>query len=139
MREIEKNMVNYLYTNESMFGPVATEREKNLNPIRLNVKWKSFYPIKIKSKAMTKDKFKSNILTVEAIMKYEMLLYNMSYKQVTRNIYLDMQPTTYHEELMAKVYFSISLLNFFAIISFKPSSAQGAYDTAKIKLKLSFY
>ena len=88
---------------------------------------------------MTKDKFISNILTVEAIMKYEILLYIMSYKQVTRNIYLDMQPTTYHEELMAKVYFSISLLNFFAIISFKPSSAQGAYDTAKIKLKLSFY
>ena len=92
----------------------------------------------MKPKALTKDMFISNVLTVEAIIKYEMLRYNMGYKQVTRNIYLDILPTTYHEELMAKVTFSISLLNFFPMISFKPSSAEEAYDTANIKLKISF-
>ena len=54
---------------------------------------------------MTKDTIISNILTVEAIIIFEMLRYNMSYKQVTRNIFLDILPTTYHEELMAKVIF----------------------------------
>ena len=54
---------------------------------------------------MTMDIFISNILTVEAIIKYEMLRYNMSYKQMTQNIFLDILPTTYHEELMAKVIF----------------------------------
>ena len=33
-------------------------------------------------------------------------------------------PIKYHEEWMAKVIFSISLLNFFPMISFKPSSAK---------------
>ena len=51
------------------------------------------------------DVFISNILIVEAITKYEMLRYNVSYKQVTRNIYLDILPTTYHKELMVKVIF----------------------------------
>ena len=51
---------------------------------------------------MTKEMFISTILTVEAIIKYEMLHYNMNYKQVTRNIYLDILPTMYHEELMVK-------------------------------------
>ena len=78
-----------------------------------------------------KDMFISKILIVEAIIKYEMLRYNMSYKQVTRNIYLDILPTTYHEELLAKVIFSISLLNFFLMITFKPSSVEEVYDIAK--------
>ena len=56
---------------------------------------------------MAKDMFISNILTVEAILRYEMMRYNMSYKSVTRNIYLDILPKTYHEELMTKVVFSI--------------------------------
>ena len=38
---------------------------------------------------------------------------------------------------MTKVVFSISLLNFFPMISFKPLSAEEAY-TAKVKLKISF-
>ena len=80
----------------------------------------------------------SNILTVEAIIKYEMLLFNMSYKQVTRNINLDILPTKYYDELMAKIIFSISLLSFFLMVSFKPSCTEEAYDTAKIKLKISF-
>ena len=63
--------------------------------------------MKIKPKAMAKDMFISNILTVEAILRYEMMRYNMSYKSVTRNIYLDILPKTYHEELMTKVVFSI--------------------------------
>ena len=87
---------------------------------------------------MMNDVFISNILIVEAITKYEMLRYNVSYKQVTRNIYLDILPTTYHKELMAKVIFSISLLNFFSMITFKSSSVEKAYDIAKIKLKISF-
>ena len=82
------------------------------------------------------DIFISNILTAEAIIKYEMLRYNMSYKQMTQNIFLDIPPTTYHEELMTKVIFWISLLIFFPIISIKPSSADEAYDAAKIKLKI---
>ena len=92
----------------------------------------------MKAKAMTKDMFISNILIVEAIIKYEMLWYNMNYKQMTRNINLNILPTTYHEELMAKVIFSISLLNFFPMITFKPSSVEEACDIAKIKLKISF-
>ena len=87
---------------------------------------------------MSKDMFISNMLIVEAIINNEMLRYSMSYKQVTRNIYLDILPTTYHEELMAKVIFSISLLNFFPMITFKPFSAEEAYDIAKIKLKIYF-
>ena len=49
--------------------------------------------------------FLSKMLTVEAIIKYETLQYNMSYKQMTGNIYNDILPTTYHKELMAKVIF----------------------------------
>ena len=41
-----------------------------------------------------------------------MLQSKMSYKQVTRNTYLAILLTAYHEELMAKVIFSISSLNF---------------------------
>ena len=67
-----------------------------------------------------------------------MLRYSMSYKQVTQNIYLDILPTTYHEELMAKVIFSISGLNFFPIITLKPSSIEEAYNFANMKLKISF-
>ena len=39
---IEKNRKEYgqlyFYTNELMFGPLTTEREKKLNPIRLKLK-----------------------------------------------------------------------------------------------------
>ena len=77
-------------------------------------------------------------MTVEAIINYEMLRHNMSYKQVTRNIYLGILSTMHHEELMAKVVFSISLLIFFPMITFKPSYAEETYDTAKIKIKISF-
>ena len=49
---------------------------------------------------------------------------NMSYKQEIQNMYLDILPMNYHKELMAKVIFSISLLIFFPIISFKPLSAE---------------
>ena len=103
----------HFYTNELMFGLLTTERKKKKESYPFKLKVKEPYQIKIKPKAMTKDMFLSNILIVEAIIKYKMLRYNMSYKQVTRNIYLNILPTTYHEELMAKVIFSISLLNFF--------------------------
>ena len=139
---IEKNRKEYgqlyFYTNELMFGPLTTEREKKIESYPFKVKVKESYPIKIKPRAMTKDTFISNILIVEAIIKYEMLRYSMSYKQVTQNIYLDILPTTYHEELMAKVIFSISVLNFFPIITFKPSSIEEAYNFANMKLKISF-
>ena len=121
----EKNRKDYgelcFYTNELMFGPLTTEREKKLESYPFKGKVKEPYPIKIKPKAMTKDMFISNILLVEAIIKYKMQRYNMSYKQVTRNMttYLDILTTTYHEQLMAKVIFSISLLIFFPIIFFK--------------------
>ena len=103
-----------------MFGPLTTEREKKIESYPFKVKVKESYPIKIKPRAMTKDTFISNVLIVEAIIKYEMLRYSMSYKQVMQNIYLDILPTTCHEELMAKVIFSISVLNIFPIITFKP-------------------
>ena len=96
-----------------MFGPLTTECENKIKSYPLKLKVKEPYPIKIKLKVMAKDMFISNILIVEAIIKYEMLQYNMSYKQVTRNTYLDILPTTYHKELMAKVIFSISLKKFF--------------------------
>ena len=122
-----------------MLATLTTEREKKKiesYPFKLQVKQP--YPTKIKLKVMMKDMFISKILIVEAIIKYEMLRYNMSYKQVTQNIYLDILPTTYHKQLMVKVIFSISLLNFFPMITFKPSSVEEAYDIAKIKLKISF-
>ena len=112
--------------------------KKKIESYPFKVKVKESYPIKIKPRVMTKDTFISNILIVEAIIKYEMLRYSMSYKQVTQNIYLDILPTTYHEELMAKVIFSISVLNFFPIITFKPSSIEEAYNFANMKLKISF-
>ena len=40
------------------------------------------------------------------------------------NMYLDILPTKYHEKLMAKTIFSISLLTFFPVISFKSSSVE---------------
>ena len=104
-----------------MFGPLTTERKKKFESYPFKRKVKEPYPTKIKPKAMTNDMFISNILLVEAIIKYKMQRYNMSYKQVTRNMttYLDILTTTYHEQLMAKVIFSISLLIFFPIIFFK--------------------
>ena len=139
---IEKNRKEYgqlhFYTNELMFGPLTTEREKKIESYPFKVKVKESYPIKIKPRAMTKETFISNILIVEAIIKYEMLRYSMSYKQVTQNIYLDILPTTYHEQLMANVIFSISVLNFFPVITFKPSSIEEAYNFANMKLKISF-
>ena len=81
------------------------------------------YPIKLKPKPIAKDMFISNILTVEAIIKYEMLRYNMRYKKVTQNIYLDILPTMYHKEVMTMLFFSISLLISFQVIFFKPLSS----------------
>ena len=89
---------------------------KKIESYPFKLKVKEPYPIKIKPKTMTKDMFILNILIVKAIIKYEMLRYNMIYKQVTQNIYLDILPITYHKELMANVIFSISLLNFFPMI-----------------------
>ena len=66
--------------------PLTIEHEKTIDSYPLKRKVKEPYPIKIKPKAMTKAMFTPNILTVEAIIKYEMLWYNMSYKQVTWNI-----------------------------------------------------
>ena len=105
-----------------MFGPLTTERKKKFESYPFKRKVKEPYPTKIKPKAMTNDMFISNILLVEAIIKYKMQWYNMSYKQVTRNMttYLELLPTTYDEQLMAKVTFSIFLLIFFPIIFFKP-------------------
>ena len=107
-----------------MFGSLTTDCEKVLESHPFKRKAKETYPIIIKPKAMTKDMFISNILTVEAIIKYEMLRDNIRYKQMTRNMYLDILPTKYHSELMAKGIFSISLLIFFPMISFKPSSVE---------------
>ena len=112
-----------------------TWKKKGPKSYPFKCKWKEPYSMKIKPKTMTKNIFISNILTVEAIIKYEMMRYNMSYKHILV-IFLDILPTTYHEELMTKVIFWISLLIFFPIISFKPSSADEAYDAAKIKLKV---
>ena len=118
---IEKNRNEYgelyFYTNELMFGSLSTKHEKKkIESYPFKLKVKEPYPIKIKPKTMTKDMFVLNILIVEAIIKYEMLRYNMTYKQVTQNIYLDILSITYHKELMAYVIFSISLLNFFPMI-----------------------
>ena len=65
-----------------MFGPLTTESEKKFESYPFKCKVKEPYPVKIKPKAMTKSMFISNILTAETIIKYEMLRYNMSYKQV---------------------------------------------------------
>ena len=108
-----------------MLGPITSECEKVLESYPFKPEVKEPYPIKIKPKAMTKDMYISNILATEAIIKYEMLQENKSYKEVTRNMYLDILPAKYHEELMAKVFFLISLLNFFfPMISFKFSSTE---------------
>ena len=88
-----------------MFGPLTTKREKKFESYPFIRKVKEQYPIKIELKAMMKDMFISSILTVEAIIKYEMLQYNMNCQQVARNIYLDIVPTSYHDEIMAKVIF----------------------------------
>ena len=106
---IKKNAKEYgelsFYTNKLMFGPLTTEREKKRpKSYPFKRKWKEPYSMKIKPKTMTKNIFISNILTVEAIIKYEMMRYNMSYKHILA-IFLDILPTTYHEELMAKVIF----------------------------------
>ena len=66
-----------------MFGPLTTESEKKkFESYPFKCKVKEPYPSKIKPKAMTKSMFISNILTVETIIKNEMLRYNKSYKQV---------------------------------------------------------
>ena len=75
----------YFYTKELMFWPLTTECEKVLESYPFKRKVKELYPIKIKPRAM----FISNILTVEAMMKYKILQDNMSYKQMTQNKYLD--------------------------------------------------
>ena len=115
----------HFYKNELMFGAFATELEKKKkiksNPFKRKVK--DPYPIKLKPKPIAKDMFISNILTVEAIIKYEMLRYNMRYKKVTQNIYLDILPTMYHKEVMTMLFFSISLLISFQVIFFKPLSS----------------
>ena len=102
---IEKNRKEYgelyFYTKELMFGPLTTACEKTLEFYPFKCKVKEPYPIKIKPNAVMKDIFISNILTIEAIIKYEMLRNNMSYKQMTPNMYLDILPTKYHKELMA--------------------------------------
>ena len=46
-----------------------------------------------------------NILTVEAIIKYKIVQDKKSYKEVTRIMNLDILPTKYQEEFMAKVIF----------------------------------
>ena len=142
LHKIEKNRKEYgelyYYTNEFMFEPLTTEHEKKIEYYPFKRKVKEPYPITIKPKAMAKDMLISNILTSKAIIKYEILQYNVSYKKVTRNIYLDILPTMYHKELMTKAIFSISLLNLLPIISFKTSFAEEAFDTAKIRLKISF-
>ena len=116
----------HFYKNELMFGAFATELEKKKKKIKsypFNRKVKDPYPIKLKPKPIAKDMFISNILTVEAIIKYEMLRYNMRYKKVTQNIYLDILPTMYHKEVMTMLLFSISLLISFQVIFFKPLSS----------------
>ena len=99
----------YFYTNESMFGLLTTESENVLESYLCKGKVNKSYPIKIKPKAITKGIFISNILTVQAIIKYKMLQDNMSYKPVTRGMYLDILPTKYHEEFMGGIVFSILL------------------------------
>ena len=69
---------------------------------------------------MTKDMFISSTFTVEDNIKYQMQWNNMIYKQMTRNIYLDILLAACHQELMVKVIFSVYLLVFFTMISFKP-------------------
>ena len=88
-----------------MFGPLTTKRANFFESYPFIRKVKEQYSIKIEPKAMMKNMFISSILTVEAIIKYEMLQYKMNCKQVTRNIYLDIVPTSYHDEIMAKVIF----------------------------------
>ena len=99
-----------------MFGPFTTEleKQKKIESYPFKFKVKEPYPIKIKPKTMTNDIFISNILTVDAIIKYEMLQHNISHKQLSRNIYLDVLPTTYQEELMAKSNFFNFVINFFS-------------------------
>ena len=115
----------YFYKNELMFGAFATELEKKkkIKSYPFKRKVKDPYPIKLKPKPIAKDMFISNILTVEAIIKYEMLRYNMRYKKVTQNIYLDILPIMYHKEVMTMLFFSISLLISFQVIFFKPLSS----------------
>ena len=115
----------HFYKNELMFGAFATELEKKkkIKSYPFKRKVKDPYPIKLKPKPIAKDMFISNILTVEAIIKYEMLRYNMRYKKVTQNIYLDILPTMYHKEVMTMLFFSISLLISFQVIFFKPLSS----------------
>ena len=95
---IEKNRKEYgklyFYTNKLMFGSLTTECEKVIQSYPFKRKVKESKRMKIKPKAVTK-----NILTVEAIIEYQMLRDNMSYKQVMRNIYLDILLRAYHEEL----------------------------------------
>ena len=47
-----------------------------------------------------KRHFLSNILTAEAIIKYEMLRYSMTYKRMIQNLHSDVLLTMYHEELI---------------------------------------
>ena len=82
-----------------MFGSLTTECEKVIQSYPFKRKVKESKRMKIKPKAVTKNIFISNILTVEAIIEYQMLRDNMSYKQVMRNIYLDILLRPYHEEL----------------------------------------
>ena len=58
--------------------------------------------------------YKLNILAFEAITKYEKLQYNKSYKEVTWTMHLDILPSKYHEELMAKVIFLNFIIKFFS-------------------------
>ena len=55
-----------------------------------------------------------NILVFEAIIKYEKLQYNKSYKEVAWTMHLDILPSKYHEELMAKVIFLNFVIKFFS-------------------------
>ena len=99
------------------------KKKKKIKSYQFKRKVKDPYPIKLKPKPIAKDMFISNILTVEAIIKNEMLRYNMRYKKVTQNVYLDILPTMYHKEVMTMLFFSISLLISFQVIFFKPLSS----------------
>ena len=104
----------YFYRSKLMFGPLTVECEEVLKSYSFKRKAKEPYPIKINRKVITNDMFLSNILTVDAIIECEMLRDNMSCKQVTRNVYLDILPTTYHEELYGQGNFFNFLIKVFS-------------------------
>ena len=99
----------YFYRSKLMLGPQTVECEEVLKSYSFKRKAKEPYPIKTKRKVITNDMFLPNILTVDAIIGYEMLRDNMSCKQVTRNVYLDIYLQRTTKSYVDKVIFSISL------------------------------